>query len=73
LEQNGKLEINACYLECGKYICDFYGDWLARNDTLQLKFHNDLTDATSTYKYRFKQIDDSTIQLIKLSVDIIKD
>lgn len=53
--QNGELEINACFLDCGKYTCDYFGSWEETNNgELKLYFANE--DGNRKFKFLFSYV-----------------
>lgn len=66
-ENNGKLEIEGCYISCGKYTCSYFGTW---NETyegyLKIKYYDFYEKQNHIYQYKIDTlIKDSLLLLTK--------
>lgn len=66
-ENNGKLEIEGCYISCGKYTCSYYGTWKETYEGyLKIEYYDFYEKQNRTYQYKIDTIiKDSLLLLTK--------
>ena len=66
--RGGKLIVNSCFSDCGKYICDFYGTWTVNKNTVTLDFTNvDNEEHNFIFTYEFNKVNENVIQLKRIN------